>query len=173
MRGSVKDNLPTNSMQFQGLKPIYMTQPPAWFYSRILVGAGEMLTPAFCNKYNITHVINCAFPVDSPRWWRERFASRYACMSAFDTAAHNILDWYPKFEQTLTDFLRQGDGTVFVHCQCGINRSAFLALTYVTTHFGLDYAKTYDALKKQRPCMFSNGVFRKQTEEFVNGRLQS
>jgi len=159
-------------MQFQGIKPIYMTQQPAWFYSRILVGAGEMLTPSFCNKHNITHVINCAFHADSPRWFRERFISKYACIGAFDTTKHNILDWYPQFEEVLTDFLRQGDGTIFVHCQCGINRSAFLALTYITTHYGLEYEKTFNDLKRQRPCMFSNMVFRKQTEEFVNGRLQ-
>ena len=172
MRGSVKDNLYKNSMQFQGLKPIYMAQAPAWFYSRILVGAGEMLTPSFCNKYNITHVINCAFPADSPRWFRDRYMSRYACIGALDTPNHNILDWYEGFEETLTDFLRQGDGTIFVHCQCGINRSAFLTLTYITTHYGLEYEKTFNDLKRQRPCMFSNTVFRKQTEEFVNGRLQ-
>jgi len=27
------------------------------------------------------------------------------------------------------------------------------------------------ALKRQRPCMLTNPVFRKQTEEFVNGRV--
>jgi protein-tyrosine phosphatase len=158
-------------MQLQGLRPNYMTQPPAWFYSRILVGAGEMLTASFCNKHNITHVINCAFPADCPHWFPQRYRSKYVCIGAYDTVNHNILDWYTSFDVALTNFLREGDGTVFVHCQCGINRSAFLALTYVTTHFGLPYEITFNALKKQRPCMFTNPVFRKQTEEFVNGRV--
>jgi hypothetical protein len=131
------------------LRPVYLQQPPAWFYPRILVGAGEMLSQGFSRKYGITHVINCAFPLQS-----------------------NILDWYPKFEETLTAFLRApGSGTVFVHCQCGINRSAFLALTYSTTHFNMPYESTFVALKRQRPCMLTNPVFRKQTEEFVNGRV--
>ena len=139
-----------------------MTQPPAWFYSRILVGAGEMLTPSFCNKYNITHVINCAFPGDSPRWFRDRYMSRYACIGALDTPNHNILDWYPGFEETLTDFLRQGDGTIFVHCQCGINRSAFLAVMYVCEVFGFSYENAEYSVISQRPCALTNTSFRQQ-----------
>lgn len=131
-----------------------------------------MLTPSFFRRYNITHVINCAFPEDSPEWFRKAYPTRYVCLSAQDSPAVNILDWYPTFEETLTAFLRDPKcGTVFVHCQCGINRSAFLALTYVTTHYGLAYEPLLVSLKRQRPCMFTNSIFRKQTEEFVNGRV--
>lgn len=155
------------------VRPVYLQQQPAWFSSRILVGAGEMLTPAFKRKYNISHVINCAFPDDSPFWFRNAYRDNYLGLNAIDTVNANILDWYPAFEERLTAFLRApGSAIVFVHCQCGINRSAFLTLTYVTTHYGLPYDQTFASLKRQRPCMFTNPVFRKQTEEFVNGRLQ-
>lgn len=165
----VRQMYPYSSMQF--LRPRYMYEQPAWFYSRILVGAGEMLTPSFLHRNNITHVINCGFPEHSPEWFRKQHPSRYACMNAVDSVEANILDWYPRFEATLSTFLREGKGTVFVHCQCGINRSAFLTLTYIVQKFGLSYEKTFLALKKQRPCMFTNPVFRKQTEELTNGRL--
>lgn len=157
-------------MQF--LRPRYMYEQPAWFYSRILVGAGEMLTPSFFRKNNITHVINCAFPTHSPEWFRKAYPTRYVCLNAIDSPDANILDWYPAFEATLSTFLREGTGTVFVHCQCGINRSAFLTLTYIVLKFGLPYEKTFWTLRRQRPCMFSNPVFRKQTEEFTNGCIQ-
>ena len=154
------------------LRPVYLQQPPAWFYPRILVGAGEMLSQSFLRRHGITHVINCAFPEDSPAWFKNTFPDRYMCLSAHDTLHSNILDWYPKFDETMTAFLREpGSGTIFVHCQCGINRSAFLALTYVTTHYNMPYEPTFVALKRQRPCMLTNPVFRKQTEEFVNGRV--
>ena len=157
-------------MQF--LRARYLSEPPAWFYPRILVGAGEMLTPSFFRRYSITHVINCAFPMHSPEWFRKAYPGRYVCLNAVDAADVNILTWYQAFEETLSRFLREGNGTVFVHCQCGINRSAFLTLTYVVQKFGMPYEKLMVSLKRQRPCMFTNQVFRKQTEEFTNGRLQ-
>jgi hypothetical protein len=77
------------------LKPRYLFEPPAWFYPRILVGAGEMLTPAFFVIYGITHVINCAYPEHSPDWFKTSFPDRYACLNAEDSLTSNILDWYP------------------------------------------------------------------------------
>ena len=152
----------------------HMVQPPAWFFPRILVGAGAMLTPDFVRHHEISHVINCAYPEDSPRWFQTFNRTRYCCLNAADSHDVNILDWYPKFELMLSIFLRDfGSRTVFVHCQCGINRSAYLALTYIAKNFHFNYDETFRALKRQRPCMFSNQVFRKQTEEFVNGCLQS
>jgi len=158
-------------MQF--LRPRYMSEPPAWFYPRVLVGAGEMLTPSFFRRNSITHVINCAFPEDSPEWFRKAYPTRYVCLNAMDSVDVSILDWYPAFEEALSRFLREGNGTIFIHCQCGINRSAFLSLTYIVQKFGMSYEKSLLSLKRQRPCMFTNSVFRKQTEEFTNGRLQN
>ena len=162
------------------LRPEYLRQPPVWFYGRILVGAGPMLTPSFVQKYKITHVINCAMPEDSPVWFRRQASvapmapSRYECLGAQDQLDVNILSWYPRFEEILCRMLREpGSQTIFVHCQCGINRSAFLTLTYITKNYGLPYDETFKSLKRQRPCMFTNSVFTKQTKEFVNGRVQS
>ena len=153
--------------------PDYMKQPPAWFHSRILVGAGAMLTPSFCVRNNVTHVINCAFDDDSPSWFRERNPNSYAVMCAYDTHRHRILDWYVLFEETMRSFLQQGTGTVFVHCQAGINRSGFLALTYVSKNFHIQLDDLIASVKKQRPCMLSNHIYMKQVREFINGCVQS
>lgn len=149
----------------------YLRQPPAWFHTRILVGAGTFLRPAFVQQHRITHVINCAFPGDSPEWFREIFPDKYVCLQAIDSSTQNILDWYPKFEETMQRFLREGNDTVYVHCQAGINRSAFLALLYVSKNFHMSLDPLILATKRQRPCMFSNTTFRKQAEEFINGCL--
>lgn len=159
-------------------RPEYMAQPPVWFYGRILVGAGEMLTPRFAQKYKITHVINCARPEDSPAWFRRSTptwsTTKYVCLDAEDDVNVNILGWYGDFEKALGSMLREpGSQTIFVHCRCGINRSAFLALTYITKNYGLPFDETMKSLKRQRHCMFTNSVFMKQTKEFVNGRVQS
>ena len=142
--------------------------PPAYFYPRILVGAGMAMTDIFAYKHNITHVINCAFDQDSPLWFRTKYPNRYVCLEAYDSPIHNILNWYAKFEKTMHRFLQQGNGTVYVHCQAGMNRSAFLALTYVCKNFGLDIDATIKATLLQRPIMFQNPIFMNQVREFIN-----
>ncbi len=152
--------------------PDYLRQPPAYFHTRILVGPGAYLTPKFVYERGITHVINCAFPGDSPSWFQTKYPNQYTCLSAPDTNQHCILDWYPTFEQTLFSYLRSpGTGVVYVHCQAGINRSAFLALAYVCSRFHMDGETMLEAFKRQRPCMFQNSVYRGQVMTFLNGCL--
>jgi predicted protein tyrosine phosphatase len=152
--------------------PTYLRQPPAYFHTRILVGPGAYLTQRFVRDRGISHVINCAFPEDSPEWYRRSHPDRYVCLSAMDSSHHNILDWYPLFEQVMHAFLRSPPGgIVYVHCQAGMNRSAYLALTYVCTRFHLDGEGTLEAVKRQRPCMFQNQVYRGQVLSFINGCL--
>ena len=152
--------------------PDYLRQPPAYFHTRILVGPGAILTPRFVRDRGISHVINCAFPGDCPDWYQRIHPDRYVCLYALDSPNHNILDWYPVFEATMHAFLRAPPGgVVYVHCQAGMNRSAFLALTYVCTRFFLDGEGTLEAVKRQRPCMFQNQVYMGQVLSFINGCL--
>lgn len=149
-----------------------MQCPPAWVYPRILLGAGHQLTPLFTAKHNITHVVNCAFADDCPEWWRKRHAGHYAQMNAVDSMAVRILDWYPEFETWMRLFLRSTNGTVFVHCKAGINRSAFLVLTFVCKNFGIDFRTLLSAVRKQRPIVCDNSAFMKQVEDELYGRVQ-
>jgi hypothetical protein len=137
------------------------------------VGPGAFLTERFARDRNITHVINCAFDSETPDWWKRDFSSRYACIRAVDSPIHNIIDWYPAFEQALRTFLREGNGVVYVHCQAGMNRSACLALTYVLKNFRQPIETFLPAVHRQRPCMFQNVVFMNQVKEFINGCIQS
>lgn len=154
--------------------PEYLRQPPAWFYSRILVGPGAILTPSFAAQYRITHVINCAMEEYSPWWFRKRHPTRYRVLNAIDSLDVNILKWYPRFEAALYQFLLESNGVVYVHCQAGMNRSGFLTLAYVTKNFGVDFDALVRAAKQQRPCVLSNPVFMNQVREFINnGRLSN
>lgn len=153
--------------------PDYLRQPPAYFHTRILVGPGAYLTPKFVYERGITHVINCAFERDSPAWFRTKFPDAYACLNAPDSPEANLLDWYFLFEGILHRCLREGSGVVYVHCQAGINRSGFLALAYVCSKFHMDGETMLEAFKRQRPCLFQNGVYRRQVLNFLNGRVPS
>jgi hypothetical protein len=159
-------------MPFFFFTPDFLREEPAYFYTRILVGPGSFLTPYFVEKHGITHVINCAHDDFSPVWWRTRFPDRYKLIEAVDNLTVNILDWYPEFETTLQRYLREGDGVVYVHCQAGINRSAFLTLAYTVKNLGVDMDELIVSVSRQRPCILKNPVFMNQVREFVNGRLQ-
>jgi hypothetical protein len=154
------------------LVPEYLRHPPAWFYTRILVGPGAALTPRFATAHGITHVINCAQDEYCPLWFRTAYPHRYAVMNAYDSPQHNILDWYPMFEAAMQRFLREGTGVVYVHCHAGMNRSGFLALAYVVTHFSIGLPELIAATRRQRPVLFQNPVFMNQVQEFINnGRV--
>ena len=153
--------------------PDYVRQPPAWFSSRILVGPGERLTPTFARINHITHVINCAQDPFCPDWWKRLYPARYAVINAIDSLEHNILDWYPLFEDVLRRFLRDGNGVVYVHCHAGMNRSASLALAYVCKNYSLPLDPVVVAVRRQRPCILQNQVFMNQVQGFIYGHLQS
>jgi protein-tyrosine phosphatase len=144
-----------------------MNYPAAFVYPRILVGAGSQLTPTFCQTYRITHVINCAYNEASPAWFRSNFPTKYKCINALDSETANILDWYPEFEKTLHQFLNDGDGVVYVHCQMGINRSAYLAIAYVCKRFHLNLDMIVKNMRTQRPCVCQNKAYMEQVSVFT------
>jgi hypothetical protein len=154
-----------------GFVPDFMRCPAAWFYPRILVGPGAFLTQRFAAEQNITHVINCAFDDACPEWFSDRYPGKYVCLDAIDNVYVNILDWYPRFEAKLHEFLQKGSGVVYVHCHAGMNRSGSLALAYVCKNFHLPLEEVVTATQRQRPVLFQNAVFMNQVKEFINGCL--
>ena len=147
--------------------------PPAKIHTNIIFGPGMYLNPGFVRAHNITHVVNCAFDKDSPLWFRLKHPNNYACLEALDSQDENILKWYPQFEKTMNDFLRSdGSGNIYVHCQCGINRSGFLALLFVCKKFGYSFEVASSAILKQRPCALTNPEYKRQVKSHLehNGR---
>lgn len=146
----------------------------ACVYPQILVGAGCQLTPEYALRAQITHVINCAFPEDSPPWFKKINPDRIVTLGAIDSSDVSILDWYPAFEHAMSLFLRDPECKhVYVHCQCGINRSAYLALAYVIDHFDIPMDVAALNLVYQRPCALSNPAFWSQLQTFANSRASN
>ena len=148
----------------------WQNDPPAYIHSRILFGAGFFITPGFVEKHEITHVINCAFDSDSPEWFKEKYPNNYHCLNAVDSLDANILDWYDEFERTLHAFLRQPKcKKVYVHCQCGINRSGFLCLAFMCKRLNVDFNTGAAMILSQRPCALTNSAYRQQVYQFSEG----
>lgn len=141
--------------------------PPAYIHSRILFGSGMALTKEFVRKHNITHVINCASDEDSPEWFKTTFPSNYKCLNAVDSLNANILDWYIEFEKTIHSFLREENSqNVYVHCQCGINRSGYLCLAFMCKRLNTDYNTGVKTILSQRPCALTNSTYKLQVYGF-------
>ena len=149
----------------------WQADPVAYIHSRILFGAGSFITPEFIKKHNISHVINCAFEQDSPDWFKSTFPSKYKCLNAVDSLDANILDWYIEFEKTIHAFLREeGSKNIYVHCQCGINRSGYLCLAFMCKRFNLDFFGSIKNILMQRPCALTNPEYRNQVYSFSQAK---
>lgn len=141
---------------------------PAKVHPAILFGSGKDLTPDFVKKHNITHVINCAFNDDSPKWFRENFSINYFCIEAEDSTELDIRQWFSLFELTMDKYLKHPDSkVVYVHCQCGINRSGFLTLMYICKHFGYTFEGSVKNILMQRPCALTNSSYFKQSRDYI------
>lgn len=147
----------------------WANEPPAKIHPRILFGPGIYLSPGFIRMHNITHVINCAFNKDSPSWFREKHPENYFCLEAIDSLDADIMDWYPLFESKINSFLEEPDSrTIYIHCQCGMNRSGFMALMFVCKKFGFSFETVRRVILKQRPCALTNHAFEKQVINLVH-----
>lgn len=146
----------------------YLKDDPAILHPRIIFGAGAFLTPEFVKELKITHVINCAYENDSPKWFREKYPDRYHCIGADDTLTSNILDWYPEFKYVMKMFLSAPESErIYVHCQCGINRSGFLTLLFLCLEFSYNLENAIRVTLRQRPCALTNPAYMKQTVDYI------
>lgn len=142
--------------------------PVALIHPRIILGSCESLDINTMSQYNITHVVNCAEDRWGSNWFKKEFPNRYACINAIDDIKEDITKWYPAFENVMNKFLLQDEcKTIYVHCQCGINRSAFLLLIYSCLKFGYDIETSAKNIVIQRPCAFTNPSFRNQAIQYI------
>lgn len=145
----------------------WQNDPPAYIHSRILFGPGIYVDEDFVKQHNITHVINCANDIDCPAWFRTKHPSKYKCLYAVDSLEANILEWYPKFEKTMHEFLREEKSqNIYVHCQCGINRSGYLCLLFACKRLNMEFDSAFRQILNQRPCALTNPKYREQVYRF-------
>jgi hypothetical protein len=140
----------------------------AILHPRIILGSAKDVDVRTLSKYNITHIVNCAGSESSSSWFIHNWPERYVCINAIDDENEDIINWYPPFEQSMNTFLSSKDsGAIYVHCQCGINRSAFLLLIYMCLKFGYTIEAVAKNILLQRPCCFTNVSFRRQAIQYI------
>jgi protein-tyrosine phosphatase len=142
--------------------------PLAKVHPRIIVGSANSMDLFTVSLYNITHVVNCAEDWVTTPWFKIEFPERVACINALDRKTEDITKWYPLFETSMNTFLADPEcKTIYVHCECGVNRSGFLTLIYMCLKFGYNIETAVKSMLIQRPCMFTNTEYRKQAIEYI------
>ena len=142
--------------------------PIAKVHPRIIVGSAKNVDLYTIVTYNVTHVVNCAEDWVSSKWFKNQFPDRLVCINALDHQTEDITKWYSLFESSMNTFLADPDcKTIYVHCECGINRSGFLTLIYMCLKFGYNVETVIKSMLIQRPCMFSNRTYRAQVIEYI------
>ena len=146
----------------------WASDPMAQVHPRIFLGSAQDVDVFTLKSHKITHVINCADPDYTVKWFKNEHPDRYACMNAEDTTEFDITTRYPIFEATMNQYLADPNcKSILVHCQCGINRSAFLLLLYMCIKFHYSMENVVKNVLLQRPCCFRNPSFRKQVTDYI------
>jgi hypothetical protein len=140
----------------------------AMAHPRIILGPAHAVTPSVIRDNNISHIVNCADNVIGSEWFKAEYPTRYDYIGAIDGYDQDITKWYPKFEETMNRFLADPDcSRIYVHCECGINRSAFLTMIYMCIKFGYPISMVITSMTQQRPCVLRNPTFREQAIEYI------
>lgn len=147
----------------------FMLDPIANPCYRVLLGNCERMTPEFIKEKHITHVINCAEDLFAPE--HVKIPGRYVCMNARDTLTTQIFLHYPQFSETLKTFLKDPEcENVYVHCQAGMNRSAFLVCAWLVMELDMSPIDAISRIVEERPCVMTNLAFLQQLFEFAKKR---
>ena len=137
-------------------------------HSRIYMGSAKDVDLFTFSSLGITHAVNCAEDWVSNKWYLEECPEQYACIGALDHKTEDITKWYPEFQSVMNKFLVNPNcNSIYVHCECGINRSGFLLLMYLCIKFGMSPEVVATNILKQRPCALTNPSFRVQAIDYI------
>eukprot|EP00455_Lapot_gusevi_P027359 TRINITY_DN2894_c0_g2_i1.p1 TRINITY_DN2894_c0_g2~~TRINITY_DN2894_c0_g2_i1.p1 ORF type:complete len:204 (+),score=34.33 TRINITY_DN2894_c0_g2_i1:75-686(+) len=109
----------------------------------------------------ITHVVDATAMNVEP--FPERF--RYLHLEIYDLNNFPIQEHF----ETAADFIheaRQNGGSVLVHCQAGVSRSASLVLAYLMKYENMSFDDAHHLLKEKRPCIYPNAGFKLHLKTF-------
>ena len=142
--------------------------PLARVHSRIVLGPSTKTYVEPKPPYTVTHMVNCAEDKFGNILFKAKWPQKYACIGAIDSEQEDITKWYPEFEKKMNEFMADPScEVIYVHCQCGINRSAFLTLMYLCIKFGYAPETIGKSMIMQRPCVFTNKAFMAQSIEYI------
>lgn len=112
-------------------------------------------------RLGVTHIVTAILGVD-PKF-PEKF--EYINIPIRDIPTENINVYFNKSNKFISSALK-GGGKVFVHCVCGVSRSATLLAAFMMEEYGMTCDEAIDRLKIKRQIVNPNKGFVDQLEKF-------
>lgn len=119
---------------------------------------------------NIKTIINCATYEAQPLLLN---VFTYVCLNASDSPSYRIIDTHFSYVCEIIDMSLEKGWNVLLHCQCGINRSATLAIAYYCMKYQCSIEKAILDVFSVRPCILTNNGFREQLFEWYENQFWS
>lgn len=137
----------------------------------VVIGSFELTrNPDRMKKEGFTHILNCC---EEGSCGKAKKSLEYLCLNAKDNDGYKILEnHFDKAKEFIDNALATG-GKVYVHCRCGKNRSATIAVAYIV------YKKKeslFDVAKRcleLRPIILKNNNFIQQLIDYEETLLKS
>ena len=85
---------------------------------------------------------------------------------------HKIIDIGDLYSENIIKYFKEciefieNNGKIFIHCTCGVSRSASIVIAYLMWKTHSPFNETYLFVKKRRPEIDPNNGFRKQLNIF-------
>lgn len=129
-----------------------------------LGGIPSLFNEEKLTEKGITHILTAILGVGN-KYSKEKFATLN--IPARDVEWEKIY----KYFDTAVDFIKEcedQDGKVFVHCMCGVSRSATLVAAYLIREKGMTAEDAINHLHAYREKVNPNKGFREQLEKYYN-----
>jgi protein-tyrosine phosphatase len=152
----------------KGQPGLWLSLPPVEIYPGLWLGnmfnAQDM---HFRTTNNIKTIVNCATYEAQVQLIN---IQTYVCLNASDDDNYRIIDNHFSYVYEMIDISIEKGWNVMIHCQCGINRSATLAIAYLCNKFQCPIERAILNVFQKRPCILSNRGFRKQLFEWAHSQ---
>ena len=120
-----------------------------------LEGATDLL---FLSEEKITHVLSLLdWKIEVPK----NLNITHKLINISDIESSNLFQYFKE----CIEFI-ENNGKIFIHCTCGVSRSASIVISYLMWKTHSPFNEVYLFVKKRRPEIDPNNGFRKQLNIF-------
>lgn len=122
----------------------------------LYLGSQDCVDMEVIQKFKITHVLSVGIPMPEGNW--NELSLYIPCLDLPETILTDIWSMSNEFIETV----KERNGTVLVHCNAGVSRSASVVIGYLIMKCGFSFESAYDLVKSKRNCVRPNDGFLKQ-----------